>query len=194
LLDLGCGLGQEIRRLVYDGAPAESIVGLDISDVFIDLGFDLFKDRTTLKSTFLVEDLLRPSPKLDQFTGRIHLINSGYFLHLWDWNGQISVAKRMIDLLALQEDDLITGVQFGREDAGLWEVLTLKYSIFLHNPASFAKMWRRIGEETGTRWLVWSRTECEKSLAQMTPNGFRLRWYVRFEGRQSQFLRGERDN
>nr|XP_001395631.2 hypothetical protein ANI_1_1890104 [Aspergillus niger CBS 513.88] len=89
MLDLGCGFGQDIRRLVYDGAPAENIFGLDKEEEFIELGFDLFRDRATLKSTFLVDDFLKPSAKLVQLAGHIHIINSGYFLHLWDWNGQV---------------------------------------------------------------------------------------------------------
>lgn len=194
MLDLGCGFGQDIRRLVYDGAPAENIFGLDKEEEFIELGFDLFRDRATLKSTFLVDDFLKPSAKLVQLAGHIHIINSGYFLHLWDWNGQVRVAKCMIDLLSLQEDDLITGVQFGRDDAGLWGVPTLDYSIFLHSPASFAQMWKQIGEETSTRWLVWSKTDREGTHDKLAAKGFRLRWYVRFEGWQSHVLPGERKN
>ncbi|RAH58865.1 hypothetical protein BO85DRAFT_394180 [Aspergillus piperis CBS 112811] len=191
MLDLGCGLGQEIRRLVYDGAPAENIVGLDKDERFIELGFDLFRDMATLDSTFLVDDFFKPSPKLAQLASQIRVINSGYFLHLWDWGGQVSVAKCMIGYLSLQEGDLITGVQFGREDAGLWKVPTLDYAIFLHNPASFASMWHQIGEETGTRWLVWSRSDREGTHEKLAAKGFRLRWYVRYEGRQSQPVPGE---
>ncbi|KAJ5287036.1 hypothetical protein N7478_002722 [Penicillium angulare] len=43
-LDMGCGLGQDIRRLILDGAPAEHLVGLDIEPAYIDLGYELFKD------------------------------------------------------------------------------------------------------------------------------------------------------
>ncbi|RAK89301.1 hypothetical protein BO79DRAFT_146387 [Aspergillus costaricaensis CBS 115574] len=186
MLDLGCGLGQEIRRLVYDGAPAENIVGLDKDEQFIELGFDLFRDRVTLNLIFLIEDFLNPSAKLAQLAGHIHVINFGYFLHLWDWKGQVSVAKCMVSYLSLQEDDLITGVQFGREDAGLWKVPNLDYSIFLHNSASFAHMWHQIGEETGTRWLVWSRSDREGTHDKLDAKGFRLRWYVRYKGKQSQ--------
>ncbi|OJZ85105.1 hypothetical protein ASPFODRAFT_719414 [Aspergillus luchuensis CBS 106.47] len=178
MLDLGCGLGQEIRRR-------------EKGERFIKLGFDLFRDKATLDSTFLVDDFFKPSPKLAQLAGQIRVINSGYFLHLWDWGGQVSVAKCMIGYLSLQEGDLITGVQFGREDAGLWKVPTLDYAIFLHNPASFAHMWHQIGEETGTRWFVWSRSDREGTHEKLAAKGFRLRWYVRYAGRQSQPVPGE---
>ena len=28
-LDMGCGLGQDLQRLVHNGAPAEGLIGLD---------------------------------------------------------------------------------------------------------------------------------------------------------------------
>ena len=49
LLELGCGLGQEIRRMVVDGAPSENISGADLQQPFIEYGYGLFNDRATLK-------------------------------------------------------------------------------------------------------------------------------------------------
>ncbi|KAL8695808.1 MAG: hypothetical protein Q9201_007954 [Fulgogasparrea decipioides] len=57
-LDLGCCLGQDIRKLVVDGAASENLYGLDIEPHFIDLGYELFRDRRTLKSRFTIADLL----------------------------------------------------------------------------------------------------------------------------------------
>ncbi|PWY75659.1 hypothetical protein BO83DRAFT_463265 [Aspergillus eucalypticola CBS 122712] len=179
------------RSTYYDGAPAENLVGLDKDEQLIELGFDLFRDRATLYSTFLIEDFLKPSAKLAQIAGHIHVINSGYFLHLWDFKGQVGVAKCMVSYLFLQEDDLITGVQLGREDAGLWKVPILDYSIILHNSASFSHMWNQIEEETGTRWLVWSTSDREGTRDKLAAKGFRLRWFVRYKGRQSQTVPGE---
>ena len=48
LLDAGCRPGQDLRTLVFDGAPsASNLYGLDISPAFFDLGFELFRDRHT---------------------------------------------------------------------------------------------------------------------------------------------------
>lgn len=52
-LDVGCCLGQDIRKLVYDGVPGECLVGLELEAGFIDLGYELFRDRDTLKARFI---------------------------------------------------------------------------------------------------------------------------------------------
>jgi hypothetical protein len=37
-LDLGCCLGQEIRKLVFDGAPSVNTYGSDLHGEFISVG------------------------------------------------------------------------------------------------------------------------------------------------------------
>ncbi|KAI4240955.1 MAG: hypothetical protein L6R40_004835 [Gallowayella cf. fulva] len=56
-LDLGCCLAQDLWKLVFDGVPSENLYGLDIESGFSDLSYDLFRDRDTLKSRFVVEDM-----------------------------------------------------------------------------------------------------------------------------------------
>ena len=58
LLDLGCCFGQDLRRLVADGAPSRNLCGMDCNATFIDLGYDLFLDRETFEATFVVSDFL----------------------------------------------------------------------------------------------------------------------------------------
>ncbi|KAF1962140.1 hypothetical protein CC80DRAFT_487676 [Byssothecium circinans] len=52
-LDLGCCVGQDIRKLVYDGAPSENTYGCDLESGFLDMGYDFFLDKTELKTTFI---------------------------------------------------------------------------------------------------------------------------------------------
>jgi len=61
LLDLGCALGQDVRHLVSAGVPADQIYGLDVTDGFIDLGYELFNDRASLKSRFIIADAVKSS-------------------------------------------------------------------------------------------------------------------------------------
>ena len=49
LLDVGCCFGQDLRRLVVDGAPSENLVGLELKPQFLSLGYDLFADREFLQ-------------------------------------------------------------------------------------------------------------------------------------------------
>lgn len=51
-LELGCSLGVDIRRLVYDGAPSDKVVGIDIADQSA-LGYTMFNDIDRLKAKFL---------------------------------------------------------------------------------------------------------------------------------------------
>src|ERR1700733_1614216 len=54
LVDLGCGLGQELRTLIAAGVPPTSLYGLEVIDGFVELGFELFKDKATMQSRFIV--------------------------------------------------------------------------------------------------------------------------------------------
>ena len=47
-LDVGCCLGTDMRKLVFDGVPAQNLVGIELRQQYIDLGFDLFRDRNRL--------------------------------------------------------------------------------------------------------------------------------------------------
>ncbi|KAL4995726.1 hypothetical protein BDV10DRAFT_187766 [Aspergillus recurvatus] len=57
-LDLGCCFGQDIRKLVHDGAPGENLIGVDTEPRFLELGYQLFKDKVSLKAHFLTGDVL----------------------------------------------------------------------------------------------------------------------------------------
>jgi ubiquinone/menaquinone biosynthesis C-methylase UbiE len=55
-LDIGCCFGQVIRKLVYDGVPSENIYGADFREDFIELGHELFRDKATLRTKFIIGD------------------------------------------------------------------------------------------------------------------------------------------
>ncbi|KOC16897.1 hypothetical protein AFLA70_228g001690 [Aspergillus flavus AF70] len=187
VFDLGCGLGQDIRRLVYDGAPPENLIGLDIYQEYIDLGFELFHDRDRLSSTtFIARDFFDYHLNLMQWANRHKIVNSGYFMHLWNWDGQVKVAKRILESMCLQKDDIITGVHFGSAETGTWKEDPIsKDPMYRHNSKTFSRLWEQVGRETKTRWAVWSTMEHDKYLVKLDPNGLRLRWYVRFLGEES---------
>ncbi|KAJ5547924.1 hypothetical protein N7513_005158 [Penicillium frequentans] len=51
-IDIGCRFGQDLRQLVHDGIPSSQLIGLDIEQPLMDLGYELFRDRETLESKF----------------------------------------------------------------------------------------------------------------------------------------------
>ena len=57
--DIGCCFGQDLWQLVVDGVPSEKLVGLDIEGPLMELGSDFCLDRATLRSRFVVADVLR---------------------------------------------------------------------------------------------------------------------------------------
>nr|UOK93806.1 atlF [Penicillium chrysogenum] len=57
LLDLGCAFGQELRRLIYDGAPCSSLYGSDIRPEFLELGCDLFLDHDNMSDQLIGADI-----------------------------------------------------------------------------------------------------------------------------------------
>lgn len=56
-LDAGCAFGYVLRQLASDGAPAANLMGTDLRQGFLDLGYELFKDRDTFEGKFLAGDL-----------------------------------------------------------------------------------------------------------------------------------------
>ncbi|KAJ5525833.1 hypothetical protein N7494_012483 [Penicillium frequentans] len=56
-IDIGCCFGQDLRQLVHDGIPSSQLIGLDIEGSLMDLGYELFCDRETLESKFMVAEI-----------------------------------------------------------------------------------------------------------------------------------------
>jgi SAM-dependent methyltransferase len=154
-LDLGCCFGQEIRRLVYDGAPSSHLYGVDLRPEFFALGYKLFRDSSTLQSTFIAADVFDPSSPLKDLEGRIDILYAGSFLHLFDYEQQVKVCKRIIETLRARKGSVVLGRQVGSVIAGEKVHRTNEaQSMFRHNEESFRKMWVEVGEATGSKWRV----------------------------------------
>ena len=160
LLDVGCCLGQDIRKIVFDGAPSENIYGTDLLGGLMEAGYELFLDRETLRSTFLAADIFEPSSALKQLEGRMDIIYAGSFLHLFDWDHQVLIAKRLVALSTPKDGSVVVGQGFGHLYADVYPVgLDTSRTMFKHNPESFERMWKQVGEETGTTWRVEANLE-----------------------------------
>ncbi|KAF1345049.1 hypothetical protein BDV97DRAFT_40293 [Delphinella strobiligena] len=151
-LDLGCCFGQDIRRLVYDGVPSENCYGSDLEPELISLGYDLFLDRNTLKSTFMAADVLDPYSRLKELEGQIDIIHTAAFFHVFDLNQQKEVCRRVVQLLKPQKDSLLLGRHFGNVNGR--ELVFKQRSMYFHNVESWKRMWTEIGDETQTQWDV----------------------------------------
>lgn len=155
-LDMGCCFGQELRRLILDGAPPKNLYCTDLRQEFFDLGYDLFLDRDKWQSTFFAADVLKPSRELDALNGKVSVVYAAAFFHLFDRPEQLSLAKRVVTLLSSKPGSMVLGRQTGNINAGRYEHKTNDGGyMFRHNERSWKELWDEVGSETGTKWDVY---------------------------------------
>ncbi|KAK4690351.1 hypothetical protein P7C71_g6420, partial [Lecanoromycetidae sp. Uapishka_2] len=187
LLDVACGLGQEMRKLAFDGVDAKKLFGVDLSQGLIDAGFDLFRDAGTegggADMTFATGDIFADDTLAGLPEGKrtFDIIHVGHFFHLFRIPDQILVARKLISFLEDKPDVLLFGLNMGTVEAIEVKLgKDVEAKVYSHSPESFRALWEKVGEETGTRWSV------EAELAETTEAGKRFasgeRWFKGFEG------------
>ncbi|KAK0724546.1 hypothetical protein B0H67DRAFT_550288 [Lasiosphaeris hirsuta] len=153
-LDIGCCLGHDIRKLIFDGAPSENLVGVEISQGYTDLGFDLFRDKETTKTRFFQGDVLESAGLWPQLEGKFDVVNIGMFLHLFTWEENIKVFERALKSLKTGElGTTIIGNAVGNINDGVM-VHYNNEAIPTHNVESFQRLISQFEERTGTKWEV----------------------------------------
>jgi SAM-dependent methyltransferase len=164
-LDIGCCFAQDIRKLVHDGAPSGNLWGAELQAEFIELGFDLFNDRDSLVAHFLTADIFDSESPLKQLTNSIDVIHVGLFLHLFDWDGQKKACETIVGLLKAEKGVLVLGQQVGSLVPG--QVPRSSGSqMYKHDATTFAKLWKEVGEATGTEWEVRAALDAGLGIGQ----------------------------
>lgn len=155
LVDLGCGLGQSIRQLRQDGVDPRRLMAADMERRFIDVGYDLFRDSSTLGVEFLVGNLLDPDDQsLNSLIGKATIIHMDSLFHLFTRNEQLFAGQRIVTFLQPgTRNGLIYGRQAGTIDTTLRSARR-ESGLFLHNENTMQELWDDIGQLTGTRWHV----------------------------------------
>ena len=155
LADLGCGIAQDVRQLIFDGAPAENVFGVELEEGFNELGYALFLDEQRLQSKLLVADLFDDNSEIKQLEKRMDIVYTSQFFHLFGWETQVEAGKRVVRLLNPKSKSLIIGYQAARVEAEeVHNTPTKEGKMFFHNPTSFQKLWDEIGDATDTAWNV----------------------------------------
>lgn len=153
-LDIGCCVGQDIRQLVADGAPSANLYGAELEAPFIDVGYELFRDRQTLKTHFMQADILKlnevDSP-LAPLMGTFDFIHLGMVLHVFDWDQQRTVLENCVRLLKPEAGMLIVGRAVGDLEGttggDVW-----RGKSFRHSDGTFQKLWGEIQESTRAKF------------------------------------------
>lgn len=178
LLDLGCGIGQDIRKLVrpppnlvspnlvsvvaltslqiYSGVPQSSLHASDLDQSFWDVGKKFFRDAATLRVPFIAADVFDPDCPLKAYNGTFDIIHAASFLHLFSWNRQVQVIVDVfVPLLKPAPGSLVVGWQIGTPKGGDYPFPGPGSSTnrsFRHDSETWERLWRLVGEKTGTRW------------------------------------------
>ena len=161
VLDLGCGLGQELRQLAYNGAPTQKMYASDRSQELWDLGFELFRDHEHMCATFVQADIFDLDSDLKHLSGQMDIIIANHFLHLFDWDQQLAAMKRIVDLSKI--GTICVGYQRGQLHA---QIIPRPWGhMFSHDLASFRRIWEKLEQDTGVHW------ELEADMVELTAWG-----------------------
>ncbi|KAI0322175.1 hypothetical protein OF83DRAFT_1167835 [Amylostereum chailletii] len=165
-LDLGCCFGNDPRKAIADGYPAQNVVASDLYQAFWDLGQNLFKTTSeTYPVTFVAGDAFDPahletvppftiaSPpttprpilselkSLNPLRGHVSAIHTSSFFHLFDENGQQRLAHAVAGLLSPEPGSMIFGQHSGLPQKGFRMSSFLAREGFAHGPDSWRELW-----------------------------------------------------
>lgn len=135
-------VGTDVRKLVYDGYPATSVLGCDLRQDYIDLGYKLYQDRDSSLIHFFTSDVfdvpvnLGPGStshegatavptgqvtELSQLTGSLTHIYTGALFHLFDESTQYAIAHRLALLLKKVPGAIVFGRHRGAVNEGIMD-------------------------------------------------------------------------
>ncbi|KAL2289898.1 hypothetical protein FJTKL_01179 [Diaporthe vaccinii] len=154
-LDIGCCLGQDIRKLVMDGARPENLYGAELHAPFVDLSYELFRDHG-LASTFMEADALVPpaddSP-LSGLRGGVDFVHLGMVLHVFGPEKQRALLENCVALLRPERGSMVLGTAVGDVEG-----VQSPAGFYMHSDETFKAMWADISQRTGVKF------DCRASL------------------------------
>ncbi|OOQ86840.1 hypothetical protein PEBR_19813 [Penicillium brasilianum] len=158
LLDLGCAFGQELRQLIYDGTPPTNLYGSDIQQDFLNLGYELFLDRAILPDSQLIAaDVLdKQSALFERLAGELNIVYISLFLHVFDFEKQITVAQNVLDLLKAEPGSMIVCRVTACRDQGVLAATQERMPYYYHDLASWNRLWEEVQKQTGVKLSVES--------------------------------------
>ncbi|KAI4139036.1 MAG: hypothetical protein LQ341_004395 [Variospora aurantia] len=208
LLDIGACLGQDLRKCIFDGAPATNLYASDLFPEYEELAYDLWRDHDKLPSGhFFADDILADNASFTSGLLMTHLgpasvdiITITMFLHLFNYENQLRVATRILHLLSHRPGSMILGSQAGSIDFGEHPLKPpfhrgeagVKRTVFRHNPESFERLWREAGQAMGVPLQVSAVLQAPTDFLAAADSSFDLafkkrRYLTRSETRRLYF-------
>jgi len=178
-LDLGCCFGNDIRKAIQDGFPAQNIIASDLQPDFWKYGHELFNTSPSMfPVTFIPGNVLDPSfisiqpplqelsletaapislqsliqaspTSLDSLRGHLSAIHTSAFFHLFDTNEQTDIAKKLASLLSPLPGSVIFGSHLGSEQPQEGAKNGTGTLFYRHSPESWKKMWEEVFDGKG---------------------------------------------
>ena len=111
-----------------------------------------------MKGHFFTANAMDENGALDELEGRIDVVYVGSFLHLFSWDDQLKVCKRIIKTLRPRKGSTVFGRQTGNlKGHEVPQEISRKHSsvVWRHDVESFTRLWDIAGQETGTKWKTW---------------------------------------
>jgi hypothetical protein len=106
-----------------------------------------------LNSLFLAADILAPESVLNQMQGKIDIIWTGSFLHLFNWETQLLAMKHILKLLKPNPDGLVVGRLMGNSTAGEYSHPSApQKTMYRHDAQSFKKLFHAAADSFGEKW------------------------------------------
>lgn len=153
---MGCCFGQDLRQLVLDGVPSSQLIGLDIEGPLMDLGYNMFLDKDTLESKFVVADIFKGELQGESWTGLVErgadVIHCSAFFHLFPLEEQFEAAKSVAKLV--KKGGIIVGRQSGSVKPAEVPAIKAGTTSFRHDVNTLSGLWDKVGAATGTKWKV----------------------------------------
>lgn len=155
--------------------PGQNLIGCDLNQDFINLGYDLFRDKDTLASKFIIGDILASNFDDDQeslfqeLREKIDIIHVSSFFHLFSLSTQLLIAKRLLKFLRPIPGSLILGRQTGTIYPGVYKHGSCNETqpgMWRHDVGSWSEMWEQAGRESGVQVRVEATLEMTKGFSK----------------------------
>jgi hypothetical protein len=148
---------------MFDGAPPTNLYGSDLQQDFLKLGYDLFLDQSILPDSQLIAaDILdKDSALFAQLQGKLNIVYISLFLHVFDWEKQVTVLENVLDLLAANPGSLIVCRVIACRDQAILNKMHERMPYYYHDLASWNKLWEEIRARTGLSLAVdvWEQSD-----------------------------------